>query len=206
MADVKINDLVNAAVSDTMQFETDIGGTTANKVLATAIRTYVNATDVEDAQDAVGTILTDTATVDFTYSDATPSITADVIDNSITNAKLRTSSGMSVVGRGENSTGNVADITAANDNEVLRRSGTSIAFGTVATGGLENASVTYAKIQDVATDRLLGRDTASSGVVEELTAGGGIEFTGTGIQTSAFTGDVTKSAGGTAQTIANDAV
>lgn len=33
----------------------------------------------EQAQDAVGGILTDTATVDFTYDDATPKITADVV-------------------------------------------------------------------------------------------------------------------------------
>ena len=58
-----------------------------------------------------------------------------------------------------------------------------------------------------ATDRLVGRDTAGAGAAEELTVGGGIEFTGTGgIQTSAFTGDVTKAAGGTAQTIPNDTV
>lgn len=36
------------------------------------------AASVETAQDAVGTILTDTNTIDFTYSDATPSIIADV--------------------------------------------------------------------------------------------------------------------------------
>ena len=40
--------------------------------------------------------------------------------------------------------------------------------------------VTHAKYQDIATDRLLGRDTASSGDVEELTVGGGIEFSGSG--------------------------
>lgn len=33
----------------------------------------------EDAQDAIGSILVDSATIDFTYSDATPSITATVI-------------------------------------------------------------------------------------------------------------------------------
>lgn len=80
--------------------------------------------------------------------------------------------------------------------------------GSVGTAELANDAVTYAKIQNVsATDRLLGRDTAAAGDVEELTVGGGIEFTGSGgIQTSAFTGDVTKSAGGTATTIANNAV
>lgn len=68
-------------------------------------------------------------------------------------------------------------------------------------------AVTYAKIQNVSvTDRLLGRDTVGAGDIEELTIGGGVEFTGTGIQTSAFTGDVTKAAGGTALTVAADAV
>lgn len=73
---------------------------------------------------------------------------------------------------------------------------------------IDNDAVTYAKIQNVtATDRLLGRDEAGSGNIEELSVSGGIEFTGSGgIQTSAFTGDVTKSAGGTSTTIANDAV
>lgn len=77
--------------------------------------------------------------------------------------------------------------------------------GTVLT--VDNTVITYAKIQNVTTDRLLGRDTAGSGVVEELSVSGGVEFTGSGgVQTSAFTGDVTKTAGGTATTIANNAV
>ncbi|HTE57874.1 MAG TPA: hypothetical protein VK694_03940 [Verrucomicrobiae bacterium] len=115
--------------------------------LSSTVTQYVN----EDAQDAVGFILTDTATIDFIYDDATPIITADVKDG----------------------------------------------------------SVTYAKIQDVsATDRLLGRDTASSGDVEELTVSGGLEFTGSGgIQRSALAGgDVTATAGSAVATIANDAV
>lgn len=64
-----------------------------------------------------------------------------------------------------------------------------------------------AKIQQIATDRLLGRDTAGTGDVEQLTVGGGIEFTTTGgIQRSALTGDVTATAGSNAMTIANNAV
>jgi hypothetical protein len=74
--------------------------------------------------------------------------------------------------------------------------------GTVMT--IDNDAVTYAKLQNIsATDRLLGRDTAAAGNAEELTVGGGIEFTGSGgIQTSAFTGDATKTSGGTALTLA----
>ena len=40
--------------------------------------------------------------------------------------------------------------------------------------------VTHAKYQDIATDRLLGRDTAASGDPEELTVGNGLAFTGAG--------------------------
>jgi hypothetical protein len=55
---------------------------------------------------------------------------------------------------------------------------------------------------NINSDRVLGRDTPGFGPVEELTVSGGLEFTGTGtLQTSAFTGDVTKPAGGTALTI-----
>lgn len=42
----------------------------------------------EQAQDAIGAILTDSATLDFTYDDATPSITGIVKDASLTEAKL----------------------------------------------------------------------------------------------------------------------
>jgi len=43
----------------------------------------------EQAQDAVGSILVDSPQIDFTYNDATPSITATVIDESITYAKIQ---------------------------------------------------------------------------------------------------------------------
>lgn len=42
----------------------------------------------ENAQDAIGTILVDSATIDFTYTDATPAITAGVKASSITTAML----------------------------------------------------------------------------------------------------------------------
>lgn len=64
-------------------------------------------------------------------------------------------------------------------------------------------AVTFAKMQNIATDSLIGRDTASTGDPEAITVTGGIEFSGSGsIRTSAFTGDATKTAGGTALTLA----
>ncbi len=57
------------------------------------------------------------------------------------------------------------------------------------------------------TDRLLGRDTAGAGSVEQIALDGGLEFTGgPGLRRSALTGDVTASAGSNSTTIANDAV
>jgi hypothetical protein len=94
--------------------------------LTTAGNTTIALTDTnisnfnEAAQDAVGSILTDTATIDFTYSDAGNTITADVI----------------------------------------------------------NASITFAKIQNISTDRLIGRDAAGSGVTTEIAVTNGLQFTG----------------------------
>jgi len=51
--------------------------------------------------------------------------------NSVSNTILRDSSALSVIGRSANSTGDPADITASTDGHVLRRSGTTLGFGTV---------------------------------------------------------------------------
>jgi hypothetical protein len=100
-----------------------------------------------------------------------------------------------LIGSGSNGVGIVTltgDVTG---------SGTGTVPATVAAN-----AVTFAKMQQIGTDTLLGRDSAGTGNVEQLTVGGGIEFGGTGIRTSAFTGNVTKAAGGTALTIANGVV
>jgi hypothetical protein len=68
-------------------------------------------------------------------------------------------------------------------------------------------SIGLPKLSNITTDRLVGRDTAGTGAVEQIQVTGGLEFTDAGsLRTTAFTGDVTKTAGGTALTIANDAV
>lgn len=156
--------------------------------------------------------------------------TAGIAANAVTDAILRQGGALTVVGRSANSSGNVADITAAN-NQVLRVSGsvlgfgavdvstaqitgrlpyanlaqgsalsvlgvtgngaadvasmigtadqvlrvnsagTALAFGTIATAGIADNSVTYAKAQDVsAASRLIGRGSAAgAGDPQELT-------------------------------------
>lgn len=89
----------------------------------------------------VGTTLSATGATlaDADYGDITVSSSGTVltIDNDVvSDAKLRNSAALSVIGRSANSTGDPADIAASNDGEVLRRSGTTLGFGTVAAAGL----------------------------------------------------------------------
>ncbi|UOF78236.1 membrane-anchored cell surface protein [Caudoviricetes sp.] len=57
--------------------------------------------------------------------------TAKINADAVTDAKLRDSAALSVIGNATNATANPADIAAASDNQVLRRSGTALAFGAV---------------------------------------------------------------------------
>lgn len=115
-----------------------------------------------------------TGRVAFTLTDDAPNteteVSADIVTNSIGNTYIRQSAGLSVIGRSANSTGNVADITAGTDGFVLRRSGTTLGFGTVATAGIADDAVTYAKLQNVAANNvLLGNDNGVNQNAQELT-------------------------------------
>ena len=179
-----------------------------------------------------GTTLTGTALADgdkgditVTGSGATWTIdpdavtTSKILDANVTYAKIQDVTAASkLLGRGDSGSGDVQEITLGSG---LAMSGTTLTStggisdgdkgditvtASGATWTIDSGVVTYAKMQNMTTDRLLGRDTAGSGSPEELTVSGGVEFTGTGIQRSALTGDVTASAGSNATTIANNAV
>ena len=72
--------------------------------------------------------------------------TVKIAPNAVDNTKLRDSAGLSVIGRTDSTTGDPADIVAGIDGQVLRRSGTSVGFGTVGTAGIADNAVTTAKI------------------------------------------------------------
>lgn len=130
-------------------------------------------------------------------------LTVSVLSGTIV---IRNASGSSAVG---NRFVAAADITVtAGQTITIAYDLTSTAWRVIAQPFvLSNDSVTFAVMQNIATDTLIGRDTAGTGDPESITVGGGIEFTGAGaLRTTAFTGDVTKTAGGTALTIANNAV
>lgn len=97
-------------------------------------------------------------------------VTAGITDANVTLAKIADLAALSLLGRASNSSGVMAAITAANDGDVLRRSGTALGFGAIATAGLTDAAVTLAKLANLATQTVIGRNTAGTGVPEAVTA------------------------------------
>lgn len=57
--------------------------------------------------------------------------TSTIGSNKVLDSMLRTSAATSIIGRASNATGNVADITASSNGQVLRRSGNTLAFGAI---------------------------------------------------------------------------
>jgi len=147
-----------------------------------------------------------------------------IANDAVSNAKLRNSVGLSVIGRSVNSTGDPADISALSGSEsVLIESGFgTVGFGQVNTAGLKddsvatakiiNKNVTNAKLADMSDQTIKGRTGGTNGSPLDLTAAQakailGISGTNTGDQTITLTGDVTGTGTGSfAATIANDAV
>lgn len=72
-------------------------------------------------------------------------VTLSIANNGVGNAQLRQGAATSVIGRSANSAGNVADIAAGADHEVLTREGGTLAFRNtldgVAIGGTVPAAV-----------------------------------------------------------------
>ena len=100
--------------------------------------------------------------------------------DAVDNAKLRDSTGLSVIGRASNVVGDPADIVAATDGHVLRRSGTSLGFGTVGTAGIADSAITGAKIASDASLHIgklgIGTNPASFPLTFANTTGGKISF------------------------------
>jgi hypothetical protein len=154
---------------------------TLGAAAASHTHTASQVTDFSEAvDDRVAVLAVAGTNMTITYNDGANTLTFDaagasLADNSVTDLKLRDSVALSVIGRSANTTGDPGDIAAGTDGHVLRRSGTTLGFGTLAAGAFAADVITYAMIQNVsATDRVLGRSTAGAGDIEEIvcTAGG----------------------------------
>jgi hypothetical protein len=97
-----------------------------------------NFTNLNDDKLEAGDDLGTPSGVVLTNATGLP--TSGLLDNAVTDAKLRDSAALSVIGRASTGTGNPADIEAGANGTVLRRSGSSIGFGAVDLGN--NQAVT----------------------------------------------------------------
>ena len=99
--------------------------------------------------------------------------TVAVSTNGITDALFRQSAGLSVVGRSANTTGNVADVVAGTDNQVLRRSGTAIGFGAVnlASSNAVTGDLPYANLTQGSALSVLGVTGNATADVASIAAG-----------------------------------
>lgn len=169
----------------------------------------------ENAQDAVGNILTDSATIDFTYDDSGNTITAIVKANSIDTAQLLDNA-VTLAKMADNSVG-TAELIAANVTNAKLANMASATFKGQTSGGSGapvdlSASQAKTALAVVSTDLSDFTEAAQDAVGNALVDGTTIDFTyNDGANTitaerAALTGDVTASLGSNATTIAADAV
>jgi len=126
---------------------TNADGVSGNPTISSTITQYTD----ELAQDAIGTILTDSSSIDFTYDDGAPSITATVIDNTSTQRVEVVKNSGAVVGtrkqlnfvEGSNITLTIADDTG-NDQ-------VDITIASSGGGGGAPADATYVTLTTNAT-------------------------------------------------------
>jgi hypothetical protein len=97
--------------------------------------------------------------------------TDDIADDAVTYAKIQNAAALSVLGRAANSIGDLADIVAASNDLLLRRTSDTINFGALTIGMVANSLLTYAKLQDATGVSVLGRSANSAGVLADITAG-----------------------------------
>lgn len=96
--------------------------------------------------------------------------TAFIDNDAITDAKLRNSAALSVIGRNANSTGDPADIAAGTDGHVLRRSGTTLGFGTLASGAFASNTIPRSALVNGTATSVVGRSANSAGAVADIAA------------------------------------
>jgi hypothetical protein len=101
------------------QAQVNTGTNTDTFVTPNTLSNSIWAYTDEKAQDAVGNILTDSSTIDFTYNDVANTITSIVIDDSITNSKLTNVSTQTIKGRTTAGTGDPEDLTKAQAQGIL---------------------------------------------------------------------------------------
>ena len=134
----------------------------------------------ERAQDAVALALTNTSTIKWTYNDGGNTISADVSPAGISHASL-------------------ANLTTGDPHTQYQLKSEKNAnsgyagldsSGQISPTRIADDSITFARFQNINSDRLVGRDAVGSGDPTEISVTNGLAFTGSdsiGISTNAVT-------------------
>ncbi len=215
--------VTSVAVSGSDGIEIDSGspittsGTIALGVNASTLKTHLALDSVENTAlstfagsaniTTIGTISTGTvpaANVSGLGTAATTDASAyapalGIDDNYVTDAEKTVIGNTSGTNTGDNAVNSLYSglvTNATHTGDVTGATALTIADG----------AVTFAKIQTISSETLIGRHGGGSGNTQEVGVANGIEFHGSGIRRAALTGDVTATAGSNATTIANGAV
>ncbi len=181
---------------------------------------YFNGTDwiaenfAEDVDDRVASLLVAGANITLTYNDVanTLTITAASGSGTVTSVGLSMPSIFSVSGSPVTTSGTLTAALATQLANLIFAGPTTGAaaaptFRALALADFAANLLTFAKIQQIGTDKLLGRDSTGTGDVEVISLNVTLEFDGSlNLRRAALTGDVTAPAGSNATTIANSAV
>ena len=92
---------------------------------------------------------------------------ANAITGLLPHANIANLAALSVFGRGSNSAGVMAAITGV-DGQILRVSGTTLAFGSITTAGIADGSITLVKLADATASSVLGRSAATTGPYADI--------------------------------------
>jgi hypothetical protein len=160
-----------------------VGTLTASRALVTSATRGVTASSVTATELGYVSGVTSAIQTQLNtkISDLT-SFDSDDLPEGATNKYFTDEKAQDAVGAMVDSTLEYTDATPLLSRAALTGDVTAAAGSNATT--IANDAVTFAKMQNIATDKLIGRDTASSGDPEEISVGGGLEFTGSsGIQT-----------------------
>ena len=172
--------MIQAEAVETAKID-DLAVTTA-KIAATAVTNAKLGSDIDASKITAGTLpiariasgaVTNVklgSDIDAGKITAGTLPIARIDTSAVTHEKIEDSAANSVLGRSTNSSGVVADISTSTDGHVLRLSGTTLGFGTIANAGIAANAVTVDKIEEVTAHGILARVAATDGDLSELTS------------------------------------
>jgi hypothetical protein len=187
------NKTINGLTPTSLATGFSIAGGTINKTLTVNNTATVSGTNTGDQTisltgDVTGsgngsftTTLANSGVTAGTYGSSTsvPTITVDV-KGRVTNVANTTITGVSPVGSAMSSgkiivgdASNIASIVDMSGDVTIDNTGaTLVGSNKITTSKILNSNITYSKIQDVTSGKILGRSTIGNGIVEEIATTG----------------------------------